>query len=100
MFDVLMKAQQAMLDTQKKLDGMTVDHQANGVSVTVTGNRKITSITIDPATIEDGDTEQLEEVLLSVLNRALEKAEALNNTETQKVTSNMLPPGFNIPGLF
>ena len=100
MFDVLMKAQQAMLETQKKLDGMTVTHQANGLSVTITGNRKITNISIDPSIVDADDVEQLEDILLSVINRAIEKAEELNNSETQKVTSNMLPPGFNVPGLF
>jgi DNA-binding protein YbaB len=62
--------------------------------VTVTANRKIRSITIDESLL--ADKEQLEDYLILVLNKAIEKATTINEAELAAVAKEGMP---NIPGM-
>lgn len=100
MFGKLQEMQQQMAQVQARLETLSVTADAEGISITANGNRRITNISIDTTVVDTTDAEQLEDLLMVAVNRAMEQADALNAAETQKVASGMLPPGFNLPGMF
>jgi len=73
-----------------------IDEKSNDnlLHVTITANRKIRSITIDESLLED--KEQLEDYLILVLNKAIEKATNVNEAELAAVAKEGMP---NIPGM-
>jgi len=100
MFDMIGKMQEMKKkaeETKQRLDKITIQGQSSGgeVIVTSTGNRRITNISI-AYNASLNDKEQLEDFLLVAINRALESADKVNETEMQSVAKGMLP-GF--PGL-
>lgn len=96
MMGKLKEAQQKVEETKKRLDTVLIDEQSNDglLKVTLTANRKIKSITVDETLLED--KEQLEDYLILVLNKAIEKATNINETELAAVAKEGMP---NIPGM-
>jgi DNA-binding YbaB/EbfC family protein len=92
MFDKLMQAQQKAGEVKKRLDGITVTGTAEGGKITVTasGNKVIRSIAIDEDFFREADKEQLEELLVIAVNKAIEQAENLSQSEMAAVTKEML----------
>lgn len=92
MFDFgKMGALKAQMDEIKnKLETMTVTEtiQNNAVSITVNGNKRITSINISEEILEDKDI--AEDLILLAVNKAMEKAEKLNEQEMQGAASSLL----------
>ncbi len=99
MFDKILEAQQKAGEVKKRLDGITVTGAAEGGKITVVanGNKVIQSVTIDEAYFADTDKEELEELLVVALNKALEQAESLHQAETAAMAKEMFG-GFG--GLF
>ena len=95
MMGKIQEAQKKMEETKKRLDTVLVDEQSNDglLKVTLTANRQIRSITIDDALLEDKD--QLEDYLVLVLNKAIDKAGAVSEAELGAVAKEGMP---NIPG--
>lgn len=96
MMGKLKETQQKIEETKKRLDTVLIDEQSNDglLRVTLTANRKIKSISIDNSLLED--KEQLEDYLILVLNKAIEKATNVNETELAAVAKQGMP---NIPGM-
>lgn len=96
MMGKLKETQQKMDDTKKRLDTVLVDEQSNDslLKVTLTANRQIKAITIDDSLLED--KEQLEDYLVLVLNKAIDKATSVNEAEMAAVAKEGMP---NIPGM-
>ena len=96
MMGKLRDTQQKIEDTKKRLDTVLIDEQSNDglLKVTLTANRKITSIAIEDSLLEDKD--QLEDYLILVLNKAIEKATNVNQAELDAVTKVDMPM---IPGM-
>lgn len=96
MMGKLKEAQQKVEETKKRLDTVLVDEQSNDglLKVTLTANRKIKSIIVDETLLED--KEQLEDYLILVLNKAIEKASNINETELAAVAREGMP---SIPGM-
>lgn len=92
MFDMgKMGALKAQMDEIKnKLETMTVTEslQNDAISVTVNGNKKITSINLSDEVKED--KEIVEDLILLAVNKAMEKAEKLNEKEMQGAASSLL----------
>ena len=86
-----MQQQQAAL--QEKLGAMRITEEAGGLSVTVSGTREVTAVKIGEGLLADGDPEQLEDLLLVSLNRALTRAAEAEQTEAQSLMSGMIPGG-------
>jgi len=82
--------------TKKRLDTVMVDEKSSDgmLSVTLTANREIKSIEIDDQLLKD--KEQLEDYLVLTLNRAIEKATNVHETEIAAVAKEGMP---NIPGM-
>lgn len=96
MMGKIQETQKKIEETKKRLDTVLVDEQSNDglLKVTLTANRQIRSITIDDALLED--KEQLEDYLVLTLNKAIEKATAVNEAELAAVAKDGMP---NIPGM-
>jgi len=94
-----MQQQQEAL--QQKLGAMRITEETDGVSVTVSGTREVVSVKVDQQILADGDPEQLEDLLVIGLNRALAKAAATEQEEAQALMSGMLPGGMEgLGGMF
>jgi hypothetical protein len=96
MMGKLRETQQKLEDTKKRLDTVLIDEQSSDglLKITITVNRTIKSITVDDALLED--KEQLEDYLVLVMNKAIERATAVNQTELDAVSKMDLPM---IPGM-
>lgn len=92
MFDKLFEAQQKAEEIKKRLDTISVSSEVEGgkIKVIVTANKHITSISIDPGFLANTDVEELEELLTTAVNKALEQAESVSQTEMQAATRDMI----------
>jgi DNA-binding protein YbaB len=91
MFDKLMEAQQKAGEVKKRLDAISVSGVAEGGKITVTANanKVVQSIHIDSAFLADSDKEEIEELLVIAINKALEQAENISQSEMAAMTKNM-----------
>ena len=96
MMDKHKEAQRKIEETKVRLNTVLVDGEAgNGViKVTVTANREIRTINISDDLMNE--KEVLEDYLIIALNKALEKANAINEAEMAAAAKDGLP---NIPGM-
>lgn len=96
MMGKLKETQQKIEETKKRLDHVLIDEQSNDglLKITITANRKIKSIVVDESLLDD--KEQLEDYLVLTLNRAIEKASAVNESELGAIAKEGMP---NIPGM-
>lgn len=97
MMGKLKETQLKMEETKNRLDTVMVDEQSSDglLKITMTANRAVRSISIDESLLED--KEQLEDYLVLVFNKAVEKATAVNERETNAVAQEGMP---DISGLF
>lgn len=96
MMGKLKETQQKIEATKQRLDTVLIDEKSNDglLEVTLTANRKIKSIAIDESLLQD--KEQLEDYLILVLNKAIERATNVNEAELAAVAKEGMP---NIPGM-
>ncbi|SEQ47327.1 hypothetical protein SAMN05421824_1745 [Hyunsoonleella jejuensis] len=96
MMGKLKETQKKVEETKKRLDTVLIDEQSNDgkLRITLTANRTIKAIEIDDQLLED--KEQLEDYLIITLNKAIEKATNVNETELAAVAKEGMP---NIPGM-
>lgn len=92
MFDKLMAAQQQAEEIKKRLDTISVFGEVEGgaIKVTATANKAITAIEIDEEFYKQADKEEIEELLLTAVNKALTQAEQVSAAEMQAATQSML----------
>ena len=76
MMQQIQRLQQQMAEAQEKLAAETVEATAGGgaIKVTMTGDQKCHSVTIDPQLLKDADAEMLEDLILTAVNLALDKS--------------------------
>ena len=86
----LQNAQQQMKD---ELSVLEISAEVGGIAVVVTGEKKVTNIKIDPALVAENDAEQLEDLLLEAINRAMDKADVEIGAKMQNMMGGMMPPG-------
>lgn len=96
MMGKLQEAQKKVEETKQRLNTVLIDEQsADGLlKVTVTANRQIRTIDINDELLND--KEQLEDYLILTLNKALDKAGAINEAELAAAAKDGMP---NIPGM-
>lgn len=96
MMGKLKETQQKVEDTKKRMDTVLIDEQSSDglLKVTVTASRTIKNISVDDSLIED--KEQLEDYLILTINKALDRAESIYETEVAAVAKDGMP---NIPGM-
>ncbi len=92
MFDKLFEAQQKAEEIKKRLDTITVSSEIESgkIKVSATANKRITGISLDPDFVASADSEELEELLVTAVNKVLEQAEGVSQTEMQAATRDMM----------
>ena len=96
MMNKLKEAQKKVEETKERLNNVILDESShdNLLSVSITANRSIKSLSIDDALLED--KEMLEDYLILTLNKAIDRATKVNEAELATVAKEGMP---NIPGL-
>ena len=96
MMNKMKETQQKVAETTKRLDTVLIDEQSTDglLKVTITANRTIKSISVEDSLLED--KEQLEDYLVLVLNKAIERASSIQQAELDAVAKVDLPM---IPGM-
>jgi nucleoid-associated protein EbfC len=95
--DLLGSFEQKQTEILQKTAAIVAEVEVGGVRVSANGNKEITNISITDTAIL-ADKEQLEDLLMVAINRALTQAGDQAADETQKMMSSILPPGLS--GLF
>jgi DNA-binding YbaB/EbfC family protein len=92
MFDKLMQAQQKAGEVKQRLDAIMVTGVAEGGKITVNanGNKVVQSVIIDDDFLKEVDKEQLEELLVIAINKAMEQADNVSQSEMAAMTKEML----------
>ena len=87
-----MAAQKQAEEIKKRLDNVSVfgEVESGAIKVTATANKAITAIEIDQNFYAGADKEELEELLLTAVNKALAQADQVSATEMQAATQSML----------
>lgn len=82
--------------TKERLKNVLIDEQSNDglLSTTVTAHGRLKEVQIDATLL--GDKEQLEDYLILTINKALEKAQNMHDTEMAAVAKEGMP---DIPGM-
>ena len=96
MMNKLKETQNKVEATKLRLNTVLIDESSTDqkLKVTITANRILKSITIDDDLLKD--KEMLEDYLIITLNKAIERATNVNETEIAAVAKEGLP---NIPGM-
>lgn len=96
MLGKLQDLQQRMDNLKKRLETVTVTAEAEGVVVTMNGNRKLTNISISDDLLATGDKEQIEDMITIAINRVSDKAQNVADAEGAAIGKDIVP-GF--PGM-
>ena len=92
------KMQQQMQEAQEKLEAAEYEASSGGgmVNVKVSGNRELTSITINPQVVDPDDIEMLQDLIIAAVNEAIRKGE-----EARESAMSRMAPGLGgMGGLF
>lgn len=94
--NLLGNLQQQQEEMKRRLAEIQVQAEAGGgaVKVTASASRQILDISFDRSKFDWDDTEQVQDFLLTAINRALALAEEKEKEEAQKLVKDILPPGF------
>ena len=86
-----------MLKTQEEMGKKEVEASVGGGMVAVKANcsGEVLAVRIDPAVMESGDVDMLQDLILSAVNEALKKGKDMMQTDMSQLTG-----GMKIPGLF
>lgn len=89
--------QKRLTELQGELAGRQVSATVGGgmVSATVNGRHELISLTIDKEVVDPADPQMLQDLVVSAVNEAMRKAQAMSDAEMAKLTG-----GVKIPGMF
>ncbi len=92
MMGKLQEMKQKADEMKRKLDDTIISTEGAGgdIKIEITGNREIKSLSIS-SSLQHGDKTELEEQLLVTLNKAISKANTINEEEMKKAASGLLP---------
>lgn len=95
MMKQLQQAQAAMATEQEKLKDEVVEASAGGgmVNVKVTGDQRVTEITINPEALDPEDAEILQDMLLAAVNDALVSSQKLAEERLGGIAGGLGLPG-------
>ena len=85
--------QKEMMKAKDEIDNKTYEATSSFVKVTMKGNKKIDSITINKTELDSDDIEMLQDMLMVALNDAMQQIDKDTEQKLGKYTQGM-------PGLF
>ena len=90
------KMQKQMAEQAKEFETKEFEASAGGgaVSVTVSGKRELTKVSIDPDAVDPEDVEMLQDMIMAAVNEALRKVEEANQAMMGKFTGGLGGFGF------
>lgn len=96
MFRRLQRMQDQISKAQQEIEESTVEASAGGgaVTVVVSGQPRVRSVKIAPEAVDPEDVEMLEDLIVAVLNEALEKVGTMQAERLGSVAG-----GLELPGL-
>ncbi len=96
MMKQVQQLQERMQQAQQELSEETLSVSVGGGAVTVvmTGQQEMRSVTIDPAAVDPAEVDMLQDLILAAVNEALAKSRALAEGKMAPITG-----ALNIPGL-
>lgn len=96
MMGKLKETQEKVKQTKERLNTISLKETSSDglLSITLTANKTIKAVEIEDSLLED--KEQLEDYLILTLNKAIEKANAIQEKELGAVAKEGMP---NIPGM-
>ena len=88
-----------MEEATKELQEKEVTSSAGGgvVEVTVSGNREVTKVKIDPEAVDPDDVEMLEDLIMAATNEALRQIEEISAQSMSKITGGLGGMGGGFP---
>ena len=94
MMKKMQKMQKEMLEAQEALNAQQFEGAAGGgmVKVTITGQREMVEVNLDPSVVDPEDIEMLQDLIVVATNDALKKVEDTTNSTMGKFTQ-----GMNLP---
>jgi len=94
---MMQQAQQMQERLQKQMAEMKVEATAGGgmVTVTVSGNKQLLSVVLDPEVVSKDDLEMLQDLIVAAVNDAHRKVDEGIAAQMQ----GFLPGGMKLPGL-
>ena len=92
MFDKLTQAQQKIEEIKQRLDTISVTGEACGgmIKITATANKDFKEMTIHPNFLANASKEEMEEVIIVAINKTLEQADRISQTEMEVATRGMM----------
>jgi len=101
MMQQVQKMQADMLKAQEELKSEVVEASAGGgmVTVKVTGDLEVTSITIDPEAVDPEDVDMLQDMVLAATNEALRSAQELAANRMNEAAGDLGAMGGGLGGL-
>ena len=96
MMKQIQKLQEEMVKTQEALAQETVTVTAGGgaVTIVITGNQRIQSITLKPEIVNPEDLDMLQDLIVAAVNEAVEASQTYAAKRLEPLTG-----GLSIPGL-
>ncbi|MEO6849820.1 MAG: YbaB/EbfC family nucleoid-associated protein [Mucilaginibacter sp.] len=91
MFDKLFEAQQKAGEVKKRLADIIVSGSAEGEKIVVVanGNKVVQSISINEEFLKSADKEELEELMVVAINKAMTQADNVSQSEMAALTKDM-----------
>ncbi|MCL2857238.1 MAG: YbaB/EbfC family nucleoid-associated protein [Oscillospiraceae bacterium] len=89
------KMQELMAAKQEEIALRTFEASVGGgaVSVTVTGAKEVTGITLKPEVVDPDDLEMLQDLIIAAVNEALRTADEVSAKEMEDITGGVKLPG-------
>ena len=92
--DLMGNLEKQQAEMQKKLTLIPVEVEIEGIKIMGNATKTITNLEVESTLLDVNNKEMLEDLLLTAINRFVEKAAKVEASEAQNLMSNMLPPGF------
>lgn len=92
---MIQQMQNQMMKIQEELEQTIVEGSSGGgvVKAEVNGQRALKSINIDPSAVDPEDVEMLEDLVVTAVQDAMEKAAQLSEEKMGALTGGMKIPG-------
>lgn len=86
-----MQAQQEQM--QKKLKEIKIVHEEEGFVIEINAAKEVLNIELPESLLNTENQEQLQDLLIVQLNRAIEKADEKQSSESANILNDLLPGG-------